>query len=288
MNNKNQILTVLNAIQLSTSYLEEKGIESPRMNAELLLAHVLQCKRLDLYLAFDRPLLEEEIVQLREFIARRGKFEPLQYILGEVEFYNLNFKVDKSVLIPRPETELLVDEAINLINEYNYTNILDVGTGSGNIPVSLAANLNGVTITSIDISKEAIDTAVKNAEKNNVRDKINFIISDIADYVPDQKFDVIVSNPPYVSSQEYQNLQKEITAYEPRESVTDNDDGFKFYRNILSNNDRLLRSNGFVIFEIGQGQESTLYKLFEEHSFEHVKTIKDLQNIDRIILGRIK
>lgn len=288
MNNKNQILTVLNAIQLSTSYLEEKGIESPRMNAELLLAHVLNCKRLDLYLSFDRPLLEEELVQLREFIARRGKFEPLQYILGEVEFYNLNFKVDKSVLIPRPETELLVDEAINLINEYNYTNILDVGTGSGNIPVSLAANLNGVTITSIDISKEAIDTAVKNAEKNNVRDKINFIISDIADYVPDQKFDVIVSNPPYVSSQEYQNLQKEITAYEPRESVTDNDDGFKFYRNILSNNDRLLRSNGFVIFEIGQGQESTLYKLFEEHSFEHVKTIKDLQNIDRIILGRIK
>lgn len=288
MNNKNQILTVLNAIQLSTSYLEEKGIESPRMNAELLLAHVLNCKRLDLYLSFDRPLLEEELVQLREFIARRGKFEPLQYILGEVEFYNLNFKVDKSVLIPRPETELLVDEAINLINEYNYTNILDVGTGSGNIPVSLAANLNGVTITSIDISKEAIDTAVKNAEKNNVSDKINFIISDIADYVPDQKFDVIVSNPPYVSSQEYQNLQKEITAYEPRESVTDNDDGFKFYRNILSNNDRLLRSNGFVIFEIGQGQESTLYKLFEEHSFEHVKTIKDLQNIDRIILGRIK
>jgi len=172
------MLTVLESITLSTEYLKNKGIESPRINAELLLANILNCKRLNLYLLFDRPLTDEETAKYRELLKRRSKFEPLQYIIGNVEFYGLDFYVNPSVLIPRPETELLVEAIIDIYKDYDPVNILDVGTGSGNIAVALAKNIINSYITAIDISEDALKTAKGNAVLNSVDNKIDFIQAD--------------------------------------------------------------------------------------------------------------
>lgn len=286
MKQNSKQLTVLEAVQLSTGYLEEKGIESPRLNAELLLANILNCKRLDLYLMFERPLNEEEIQTYREYIARRGKYEPLQYILGEVEFYGIKLKVSKDVLVPRPETELLVEEAIKLSSDNNVKSIIDIGSGSGNIAISLAKSLNGVKVTSIDMSSSAIKVAEANAEFNVVNDKIEFIVSGIEEYRTHQQFDLIVSNPPYVSERDYSSLQKEILEYEPLESVTDKSDGYKFYRLISERSRDLLKSGGFLLFEMAAGQSEKIKSILERNNFSDIKIVKDYQNIDRVIIGK--
>ncbi len=286
MKNTPNILTVLEVLKLSTAYLEEKGIESARLNAELLLANILNCKRIDLYLLFDRPLDENEIVAYREFISRCGKHEPLQYILGEVEFYGLKFKVNKNVLIPRPETEFLIEQAISLVKGNNLKSILDIGTGAGNIPITLAKNLNGVAITSIDISEEACKVAEENTIYNEVKNKINLLNTDINDYICDSKFDMIISNPPYVSSSDYRNLSKDILNYEPAISITDFSDGYEFYRIITKKSDTILNKGGFLLCEMAQGQSEFIQKLFSDADFSEIKIIKDFQNIDRVIIGR--
>ncbi len=173
------MLTVLESIKLSTEYLEKKGVESPRINAELLLAHILKCKRLDLYLTFDRPLSEEEITLYRSFLKRRGEFEPLQYIVGSVEFFGLPFFVNSSVLIPRQETEILVEEIIERNKNNPSIKILDIGTGSGNIAISLAKNLPGSTVTASDISEDALKLAAKNSVLNGTDSQVKFIENDI-------------------------------------------------------------------------------------------------------------
>ena len=173
------MLTVLDALKKTTEYLEKKGIESARVNAEIMLAYILKCKRLQLYLSFDRPLNENEKNLYREFLQRRVNHEPVQYITGIVCLYWLEFQVNKSVLIPRPETEILVETIIENTNENEETNILDIGTGSGNIAITLAKHLPNSKITAIDKSKDALKIAVKNSELNNVKERINFIENDI-------------------------------------------------------------------------------------------------------------
>ena len=203
------MLTVLNALKKTTEFLEKKGIESARVNAEIMLAHILKCKRLQLYLSFYRPLNDNEKNLYREFLLRRINHEPVQYITGNVDFYGLDFQVNSSVLIPRPETEILVETIIKNTNVNNETNILDIGTGSGNIAISLAKHLPNSKITAIDKSKEALIIAVKNSELNNVKERINFIENDILNdqKIFDNVFDIVVSNPPYVSKEEYKNLE---------------------------------------------------------------------------------
>ena len=164
------MLTVLEAINKSTGYLKDKGIESPRINAELLLSHILKCKRLNLYLSFDRPLTDEETDEYRELLKRRSKFEPLQYIVGSVEFFGLDFEINPKVLIPRPETELLVETIIDSLKEKESLTVLDIGTGSGNIAVALAKNLPDVRVKAIDISSDALKLAEKNSELSQIAD----------------------------------------------------------------------------------------------------------------------
>ena len=214
------MLTVLESINLSTEYLKNKGIESPRINAELLLAKILNCKRLDLYLSFDRPLSEDETNQYREYIRRRSKFEPLQYIVGSVEFYGLEFKVNSSVLIPRPETEIIVEKIIDDNKDKPSLKILDVGTGSGIIAVCLAKHLTESKVSAIDISFDALETAKGNASLNEVGDRVNFFQADILkDEIPENGFDVIASNPPYISNDEFSSLQPELRIFEPKMPV---------------------------------------------------------------------
>ena len=279
---------MLESLQLSTDFLEKKGIESSRLNAELLLSEILKCKRLDLYLKFDQPLKENEVDTYREWIARRGKFEPLQYITGNVEFYGLAFKVTPDVLIPRPETEILVEEVIKFCKDKTGLKILDIGTGSGNIPIALAKNLHDVEITAIDISEKALSIARENAAANGVEQKIHFITADVKNYISDFQFDIVISNPPYVSKEEYPNLQKEITNYEPLVAVTDSNDGLDFYRTIAERAKLLLKSNGKIFLEVGKDQARFIADIIEKNDFINIYFVKDYQQIDRVVVGELK
>lgn len=283
------MLTVLESLQLSTDYLEKKGIESPRLNAELLLAEILNCKRLDLYLKFDQPLKEKEIDKYREWISRRGKFEPLQYVTGQVEFYGLQFKVTPDVLIPRSETEILVEEIIKFCKNKTGLKILDIGTGSGNIPIALAKYLIGAEIVTVEVSAKAIEVAKENAVLNSVESKIKFILSDVNHLnLETDLFDIVISNPPYISAEEYPTLQKEITDYEPSIALTDANDGLDFYRVISKKSKSFLKRGGSIFLEIGQGQKEDIKKILFLNDFEKVHFIKDYQQIDRVVFGEMK
>ena len=282
------MLTVLESIKLSTEYLEKKGVESPRINAELLLAHILKCKRLDLYLTFDRPLSEEEVSLYRSFLKRRGEFEPLQYIVGSVEFFGLPFFVNSSVLIPRQETEILVEEIIERNKNNPSIKILDIGTGSGNIAISLAKNLPGSTVTASDISEDALKLAAKNSVLNGTDSLVKFIENDILKGFPEEKgFDVIVSNPPYVSVKEFEKLRPELKVYEPRQALTDNADGLIYYREISLKAKELLKRGGRLYFETGEGQSGSVRKILEENSFTSIMTKNDYLNIERVVSGEM-
>lgn len=282
------MLKVLDAIQLSTDYLTKKGIDEPRLNAELLLADVLGMKRLNLYLNFDRPLSEKEKDLYRTFLSRRAAYEPLQYILGYTEFWSYKFAVNKSVLIPRPETEILIDTILNDYSDNNKElNILDIGTGSGIIAICLAKNIN-CKVTALDISVDAINIAKENAEFNEVSDKIVFVEKDILKFNDlNVQYDIIVSNPPYVDNNQYKTLQKEITLFEPAIAVTDFNNGLTFYDKILSLSNSILAPTGKIYFEIGAGQADSVKNLFAKYNFLNIKIIEDFANISRVIKGEL-
>lgn len=284
------MITVLEAIRLSTEYLEKKKIDSPRINAELLLAHIIGCKRLDLYLAFDRPLTEPELNIYRGLIKRRASYEPLQYIIGTVEFYGLVFKVTPSVLIPRPETELLVEKIIKELSDKEQLNILEIGCGSGNITISLAYHLKQAQIITTDISDAALNLAKENSQKLGVAERISFIRHNILtdDLLRFSMFDLVVSNPPYVSLQSYSSLQKEIMDFEPRLAVTDESDGLTFYRIISEKVSGNIKKGGKLFFEISHGQCDDVKSIMTKNNFSKIEVIKDYQNIERIVFGEFK
>ncbi|BDQ02075.1 peptide chain release factor N(5)-glutamine methyltransferase [Ignavibacterium sp.] len=284
------MITVLEALNLSTDYLNKKGIESARLNAELMLASILNCKRLELYLMFDRPLDDNELQLYRSFLSRRAQREPLQYILGEVEFFNVKLKVNKSVLIPRPETELLVEKIINDFKEKTHFRFLDIGVGSGNISIAVLKNLIQANAVAIDISEEALSLAKGNSVLNEVNDRIEFLKFDILndDIKNLGKFDIVISNPPYVSADDYETLEPELKVYEPKIALTDLYNGFTFYKKIIEQSSLLLNENGRIYFELGKGQSDDVKMMLKEKGFDKIDIIKDYQGIERIILGELK
>lgn len=281
------MLTVLEAINRSTEFLKKKNIESPRVNAEHLLAHVLRCKRLDLYLAFDRPLKQNETDTYRELIVRRGKTEPLQYIVGSVEFYGMEFKVNPSVLIPRPETEILIEKVLESVSKENLLNILDIGTGSGNIAVVLAKNLPNSKVTAIDISDSALKVAIENSGLNNINGQIIFYKIDFVneDNLNKDKFDLIVSNPPYVSIKDYSELSPELKNHEPKIALTDDGDGLNLYRIICLKAQKLLNKNGKLFFEVGMEQATEVKNILAGNGFSSIEIFNDYSNIERVVKG---
>jgi release factor glutamine methyltransferase len=281
------MITILESIKLSTLYLSRKGIESPRANAEMLLADIIGCKRLELYLSFERPLSKAELNEYRVHIKRRGNFEPLQYITSKVEFYGLELKVNPSVLIPRPETELLVENILKQYIKDQKQLILDIGCGSGNISIALAVNLPEAEILATDISDDALKLARENSVKHNVPERIKFINHDILKNNLENfpVFDAIVSNPPYVSKENFHSLQKEIREFEPASAVTDYRDGYSFFREIAAKAPAMLKENGKLFFEMAQGQSSEVQNIMNKNNFSDIMAIKDYQNIDRIIYG---
>jgi release factor glutamine methyltransferase len=251
--------------------------------AELLFTEILNCNRLSLYLNKEEILNPDKSVLVSSVLKRRIKGEPIQYILGRTEFMGLEFKVSPDVFIPRPETEILVEAAIKLVTSQN---ILDLGTGSGCIAISLAKFLQNAVITATDISKEALIIAEKNAKLNNVN--INFVQSDLfTQYaIRNTQYDLVISNPPYIPAAEIDKLQPEIK-YEPRAALDGGSDGLCFYRKIISRAADFLKAGGFLMLEVGFNQREPIEDIFQKsEKFEVIEVIKDYNCIDRVVIAR--
>ena len=231
-----------------------KGIEQPRLEIDYLLAYVLKKKRLEIYLVFDAVVETDQLQKLKELIERRVSGEPLQYILGETDFMGCRIRVNSSVLIPRSETEHMVDEACQRIQERGFRKVLDLGTGSGAIAIAVAKNCEGVRVIAVDSSFAALEVARQNALLNGVGDKIEFVHEDMAQYLEkDSLSDLILSNPPYIPLSEYEVLSASVKNYEPRQALTDEGDGKLFLRKILHRLRERLNSEGEAFLEFGYG-----------------------------------
>lgn len=284
------MLTLIESLNSATDFLARKKVKSSRLNAELLLAHVLKCKRMDLYLSYDRPLKKNELDLYRELLIRRSKFEPLQYIIGKVEFYGIELEVNSSVLIPRPETELLVEEVLNVYSNETKLMILDVGCGSGNISIALAKNLVNSKVDAIDISISSIELAKRNAKLNSVYDRIQFSCQDILSNfsLAHLNYDIVVSNPPYVSLNDFDKLEPELKLYEPKIALTDEKDGLTFFRRIAEISKNLLKLHGKLFLEVGFGQSNMIREILHENGFTNVLVKQDYSGIERIMIGEFK
>lgn len=274
---------------MSAEHLEQKGFENARLNAERLLGHVLNLNRVELYLHFERPIDEEELAQFKVLLQRRLKHEPLQYLLQQTEFMSLPFKVGPAVLIPRPETELLVEQVLTECKTrfpaLPEISILDIGTGSGNIAISLAKNLPAAKVTALDVSAEALMLARENAELNAVGEQIRFVNGDVRSVNLEQQFRVIVSNPPYITQKEMLELPPEVRYYEPKTALAGGVDGLDFYRLIIQRMAQKLMPHGFMAFEIGYQQAAGVKQIFHKSQFTDVKVFQDLNAHDRIIIA---
>lgn len=283
--------TIQEILNVTTKLLKDKEIDSPRVCAEILLSHQLKKNRIELYLRLEQALTDKEISGFRELVKRRLKREPLQYITGHREFWSIDFFVNPSVLIPRPETELLVEEAIKLkknrlLPENSRPKILDLGTGSGVIAITLAKELNGATILATDISLEAIATARHNAERSNVSGQIHFCNGDLLE--PFQKnsetFDMIISNPPYISSEELSILAPEISSYEPKIALDGQENGMYFIEKIIERSSYYLKSKGWLLIEMDPGQtEKALDLIDSAQSFDFKERIMDYGKRFRLV-----
>ena len=270
----------------SIQYLKKYNVENARLDAEYIFAHVLGVKRASLILNFDMEISEENKNLIRKYIVRRGKYrEPLQYILKEWEFYGRTFKVAEGVLIPRPDTEILAEQCIILMKDFENPKILDIGTGSGAISVTLAKELPNSEVLGLDISDEALKIAVENRELNGASN-LKFLKSDVFQHVKEKNYDLIVSNPPYIPVEEYNELMPEVKQYEPRMALTDGGDGYYFYRKISEESMEYLKNGGYLAFEVGYNQGETVSQLMEKNGFRIEGRIADYAGIERVIIGR--
>jgi release factor glutamine methyltransferase len=279
---------ILEVIQRTTPYFEKQGVDSPRLTIELLLAHLLGKRRLDLYLEFERELDGATLEKLREMVRRRASGEPLQYITGETEFCGLRFAVDRRVLIPRPETELLVETAVAGVgSQESGVRIIDLCTGSGCIAVALAKKIETVEIYATDVSAEALAVAEENAKRHNVEKKIRFFRGDLLEILPvSLTADAIISNPPYIASGDLARLPKEVREFEPVHALDAGEDGLSYYRRIVGNARRFLLPNGWLCLELGDGQRPAVSRLCAENGWMVDQVVKDLQGNERVLVAR--
>ena len=261
-------------------------MESPRLDAELLLAGVLGLKRLDLYLQFDRPLQPEELDRMRERLRRRGAREPLQYIEGRAAFRDLDLVVDRCVLIPRPETEQLVEEVLRRLRPMERPEVLDIGTGSGAIALSLAAEGACARVVATDVSAEALAVAQRNLEQ--VAPPAPVELREGAGYAPvaGERFDAIVSNPPYVAPEEREGLEPEVVRWEPGGALFAGGKGLDIISELIDGAEAHLRPSGFLALEIGEGQGNAVREMAETAGiFETVRILPDLAGRDRMLIA---
>ncbi|MGN6644803.1 MAG: peptide chain release factor N(5)-glutamine methyltransferase [Verrucomicrobiota bacterium] len=291
-------MTVLEGIQKSADFLTKKGVDSPRLQAELLLAHVLQLPRMKLYLNFERALTDSETDTLRELVRRRGQREPLQHIVGSTSFCGFEMAVNPHVLVPRPETELLAEEGwkfLSMITAQAAT-ALDFGTGSGCIAIALAAKCPAAKICALDVSESALKTARENATRNHVADRIQFLQGDGFSALPPAPdnalefsavFDLIISNPPYIASAEIETLDPEVRDHDPRSALDGGADGLDFYRRLAIEARPFLKANGRIMVEFGDAQGEAVKKIFEAQKWVVEAIRDDYTQRQRILIARL-
>lgn len=285
--------TVLSLLRWSEDYLRGKGFDNPRLTVELLLAHVLHCTRIDLYRDFEEPLSKNEIAQFKTLFQRRLAHEPLQYVIGETEFMGLSFLVDRRVLIPRPETEIVVEHAIAIIRSLAnrpVVSVLDVGTGCGNIAISIAKFVDNVSLTAVDVSQDALEVARTNVERHNAGDRVRLVQHDIfapLNTISADPFDIILSNPPYISNEEAKNLPLEIIRYEPKRAVMEGGNGLSFFRRIAHVGKQTLSKNGWVLMEFAYNQGPAVVSIFSSKGYHNVAIAKDYDGHDRVVMAQL-
>jgi release factor glutamine methyltransferase len=283
-------------LPVSIDYLKTKNIESPRLCAEILLSHQLSISRLKLYLEYDQPVGENDLNKYRAMIKRLSDGEPIQYITGIQEFWSMDFIVNSSVLIPRPETEIIVEQAIRIYNENNYgerpeIHILDMCTGSGAISVAVASELKNAEIVAVDISKEALETARKNITRHGMSDRISLLEGDLFEpFINNPKyFDIIISNPPYVTKEEYKLLPKKIRGFEPGIALESGEDGLSHIRIILEMAHHYLNPGGWLMLEMAPSQIDAVSQIISSNdSYLNISVVKDYSSLDRVVIIRKK
>jgi len=278
--------TVLEIVRKSTDFLQDKGVESPRLSAEILIGHALGLKRMQLYLQFERLLTEPELERIRPLVRRRGKREPAQYIMGEADFSGLRLKVDLRALIPRPETELFVETILARL-PVAPSRVLDLGTGSGAIALALARAWPEAAFTAADASTEALGLARENAEAGGVAPRIEFLQSDwFAGISGGARFGLIVANPPYLSGEELAEAAPEVRDFEPHQALVAAEGGIAALRAIIADAPRFLAPGGLLALETGIAHHAELLRLAGDKGFTDVESLKDLTGRDRFVFAR--
>lgn len=277
-------MNIRNALEFGIEKLNNIS-QTPSLDAEILLCNILSKNRIYLHINLNEELEIEEFKKFEDFISQREKNKPIAYIINEKEFMGLSFYVDENVLIPRPDTEILVDRVIKEFKNQKDLRIIDIGCGSGAISVSLAKYLDAF-LYSLDISKEALEIGRQNAIKNDVRKKIKFIESDILNNFNEKEVDIIVSNPPYIELEEYLALEDNVLLYEPKLALLGEDNGLYFYKEIAKNAKNVLKENGYIFFEIGYNQADAVSKILKNEDFCDIKVEKDLAKKDRLVWAR--
>jgi len=284
---RDKIWSVIEIINWGDNYFKRKGFEKPRYEIEWLLQDLLGLKKLDLYLQFDKKIPTSKIKKLKSWIQRRINREPLQYITNKSEFYGREFFVNQKVLIPRPETELLIEIALDTLKDKEGLYIIDVGSGCGCIGITLGAELVNSMILSLDISKDALSIAKQNAEFYKL-DNIQFLELDFLKSEINQEADLIISNPPYISKKDFKNLMIDVKDYEPKVSLTDFDDGLVFYKRFAEILPKILKKNGLAIIELSNGNHPDIVlELFTKCGYKNIQTRNDLNGDKRAIILKV-
>jgi release factor glutamine methyltransferase len=280
------MLTVLEVIKKTTGFFADKGIEHPRLNAELLVGHALGLKRMQLYLKFEQPLTETELEKIRPLVRRRGVREPVQYIVGETEFFGLKLKTDRRALIPRPETERLLEIMATRLAGSPPAQVLDLGTGSGALALGLATAFPAAVVTAVDTSESALALARENAAALGLAERVKFFQSDWFSALPaGGRFGLIVANPPYLSAEETAQAAPEVREFEPVAALTAGGQGLDELKKILAGAPRFLAPGGLLALETGIAQHAELLRLAAAEGFSPAESLPDLAGRDRYVLA---
>ena len=274
---------IIDVINWGVDYFENKSLENPRLEIEIFLQHILDCKKIDLYINFENKVSVPDLNTLKGYIKRRLRNEPSQYIVGKSNFYGRDFYVDNNVLIPRPETEILINACIEFLSMKDNPEIIDIGTGSGCIGITLAKEIPSSNVIAIDCSEKALAVAEKNAKNIGIKN-IDFVKSDFLKQTIDLRADLLVSNPPYIPKEDISNLMADVKEYEPSKALTDNLDGLEFYRVFSKKFDPMIKIDGALIVEVGKDKHPLkAKKIFEKSGPVNVEMINDYNGDIRVL-----
>jgi len=283
--------TIQKLLNWITRYLTEKDIDSPRLSAEMLLSEVLSLERIELYTCFDTVVEKEKLGKLHQLVKRAGEKEPVAYLIGRCEFYSLEISLDNNCLIPRPETELLVERAVEFLRTRSgRQSVCELCTGSGCVATAIAKNFPSADIIATDISQAALSVAKKNVENHGLGARVRLLAGDLFEPVkvetPARKFDLVVCNGPYVSESEYEALDENIKNHEPASALLAGVDGLDVYRKVIAQAGDFLKNKAAIMLEIGSTQAGEIKTLFEQTGdFGDIRIVKDFQNLDRLVIA---